>query len=180
MSSPTKVGMGSTKKENKTFNPKNYERPGLKQDEIEEIKNAFDMFDADGSGTIDPKEMRQVMKELGYEAKSEVIFEMIAQLDKDGTQQLSFEKFLNMMTAPDTKDSKEDIHKIFKLFDIEDKGRIGIKELARVAKELGGKCSSETAAEMTVTFMRRPRRMSARRSAAFSDPSSFMGDQVER
>jgi Ca2+-binding EF-hand superfamily protein len=43
------------------FNAKRYERPGLTEDEIEEIKEAFDLFDSDGSGTIDPKELKSAM-----------------------------------------------------------------------------------------------------------------------
>jgi centrin-1 len=37
------------------FNAKNYEKPGLTEDEIVEIKEAFDLFDTDGGGSIDPK-----------------------------------------------------------------------------------------------------------------------------
>lgn len=37
------------------FSAKNYERPGLTEDEIIEIKEAFDLFDTDGGGSIDPK-----------------------------------------------------------------------------------------------------------------------------
>ena len=43
----------------KGFNAKQYERPGLTEEEIIEIKDAFDLFDNDGSGTIDPKELKQ-------------------------------------------------------------------------------------------------------------------------
>ena len=32
----------------KGFNPKSFERPGLTEDEILEIKEAFDLFDTDG------------------------------------------------------------------------------------------------------------------------------------
>lgn len=56
------------------FNPKEYERPGLTEDEIEEIKEAFDLFDADGSGTIDPKELKDAMQSLGFEAKNATIY----------------------------------------------------------------------------------------------------------
>lgn len=37
------------------FNAKNYERPGLTEEEVIEIKEAFDLFDTDGGGSIDPK-----------------------------------------------------------------------------------------------------------------------------
>jgi len=49
-------------------------RPGLTEDEIEEIKEAFDLFDTDGSGSIDPKELRAAMQSLGFEAKNQTIY----------------------------------------------------------------------------------------------------------
>ena len=58
----------------KAFNAKRYERPGLTEDEIEEIKEAFDLFDSDGSGTIDPKELKSAMQSLGFEAKNQTIY----------------------------------------------------------------------------------------------------------
>jgi Ca2+-binding EF-hand superfamily protein len=56
------------------FNANKYLRPGLTEDEIEEIKEAFDLFDTDGSGSIDPKELRAAMQSLGFEAKNQTIF----------------------------------------------------------------------------------------------------------
>lgn len=37
------------------FNAKNFEKPGLTEEEVMEIKEAFDLFDMDGGGSIDPK-----------------------------------------------------------------------------------------------------------------------------
>lgn len=37
----------------------------LTEDEIEEIREAFNLFDTDGSGAIDPKELRAAMQSLG-------------------------------------------------------------------------------------------------------------------
>jgi Ca2+-binding EF-hand superfamily protein len=39
----------------KQFNAKAFERPGLTEEEVLEIKEAFDLFDTDGGGSIDPK-----------------------------------------------------------------------------------------------------------------------------
>ena len=36
-------------------------RPGLTEDEIEEIREAFNLFDTDNSGTIDPRELKAAM-----------------------------------------------------------------------------------------------------------------------
>ncbi len=99
-----------------------YERPGLTEDEIEEIKEAFDLFDTDGSGTIDPKELKAAMQSLGFEAKNQTIFQMISDLDKNSSGSIDFEygqawtihrEFLNMMTARmSDKDTREDINKV--------------------------------------------------------------------
>lgn len=37
------------------FNVKSYERPGISEDDVMEIKEAFDLFDIESSGSIDPK-----------------------------------------------------------------------------------------------------------------------------
>ena len=75
-------------------NPNNacrYERPGLTEDEIEEIKEAFDLFDTDGSGSIDPKELKAAMQSLGFESKNQTIFQMISDLDKNNSGAIDFE-----------------------------------------------------------------------------------------
>merc|ERR1712096_187537 len=134
---------------NRGFNPKKYERPGLSEDEIEEIKEAFDLFDTDGSGTIDPKELKAAMQSLGFEAKNQTIYQMISDLDKDGSGAIDFDEFLDMKTARmSDKDTREDINKVFRLFDDDKTGSITIKNLRRVAKELGETMTDEELMEM--------------------------------
>jgi centrin-1 len=80
-------------------NKKYTDRPGLSEDEIEEIREAFNLFDTDGSGTIDPKELKAAMQSLGFEAKNQTIYQMIGDIDKDGSGSIDFDEFLDMMTA---------------------------------------------------------------------------------
>ncbi len=121
----------------------------MTEDEIEEIKEAFDLFDTDGSGTIDPKELKSAMESLGFEAKNQTIYQMISDLDKDGSGAIDFDEFLDMMTARlSDKDSRDDINKVFRLFDDEKAGYITIKNLRRVAKELGETMTDEELLEM--------------------------------
>lgn len=47
--------MKKTSTKSKQFNAKAFERPGLTEEEVLEIKEAFDLFDTDGGGSIDPK-----------------------------------------------------------------------------------------------------------------------------
>jgi Ca2+-binding EF-hand superfamily protein len=131
------------------FSAKRYERPGLTEDEIEEIKEAFDLFDTDGSGTIDPKELMAAMRSLGFEAKSQTIYQMLSDLDRDGSGAIDFEEFLDMMTARiSDKDSREDIAKVFRLFDEDRNGYVTVANLRRVAKELGETMTEEEILEM--------------------------------
>ncbi len=136
MSRSNKKGKG--KKPSSQFDAEDHVRPGLSADEIMEIKEAFDLFDSDGGGTIDPAELKAAMTSLGFEAKSQTIYQMISDLDDDGSGAIDFEEFLDMMTARmSDKDSREDIEKVFKLFDDDRSNYITIHNLRRVARELG-------------------------------------------
>ena len=39
---------------------KRVERPGLSSEEVDEIKQAFDLFDTNGTGKIDPKNSKRL------------------------------------------------------------------------------------------------------------------------
>lgn len=53
-------------------------------DSEKELRDAFAVFDRDGSGTIEADEIRKVMKSLGDNLTDEEIDEMIKHVDKDG------------------------------------------------------------------------------------------------
>lgn len=115
----------------------------------QEIKEAFDLFDTDGTGVIDVKELKVAMRALGFEPKKEEIKKMIADIDKEGSGTINFEDFLSMMTVKmSEKDSKEEILKAFRLFDDDCTGKISFKNLKRVAKELGENLRDEELQEM--------------------------------
>jgi centrin-2/centrin-1 len=121
----------------------------LTEEQKQEIREAFDLFDTDGSGTIDAKELKIAMRALGFEPKKEEIRKMIADIDADGSGTIDFQEFLEMMTAKmSQKDSKEEILKAFKLFDDDESGKITFRNLKRVAKELGENMSDEELQEM--------------------------------
>ena len=72
--------------------------PELTGEQKQEIREAFDLFDTDGSGTIDAKELKVAMRALGFEPKKEEIRKLIADIDRDGTGTIDFNEFLDMMT----------------------------------------------------------------------------------
>ena len=74
---------------------------------------------------------------------------MVSDLDKDGSGAIDFDEFLDMMTARmSDKDTREDIQKVFRLFDDDKTGTVSIKNLRRVARELGETMTDEELLEM--------------------------------
>ena len=74
---------------------------------------------------------------------------MITDLDKNKNNSIDFEEFLDMMTARmSDRDTREDINKVFRLFDDDGTGTISIRNLRRVARELGETMTDEELQEM--------------------------------
>lgn len=74
------------------------QRPGLTEDEIEELREAFNLFDTEATGKIDPRELKSAMQSLGFESKNPTIFNMIAELESQG-REVDFEEFLDGITS---------------------------------------------------------------------------------
>ncbi|XP_075901154.1 calcium-binding protein 7 [Nelusetta ayraudi] len=69
----------------------------LPEDEVEEIREAFKVFDRDGNGFISKQELGMAMRSLGY-MPNEVELEVIIQrLDIDGDGQVGFEEFVTLL-----------------------------------------------------------------------------------
>ena len=92
----------------------------------------------DSSGSIDYRELKAAMKALGVVVKKDELKKMITDVDADGSGSVEFPEFLQMMTAKmGTGDTKEDVMKVFTMFDEVGTGKIDFKALKKVAKELG-------------------------------------------
>ena len=127
---------------------KNKKRVGLTDEEIDEIKEAFQMFDTQGHGSIDPKELKAAMMSLGFEKKSPTVYEMICDLENIGNE-IDFDEFLDAICNKlGNRETKEGINRIFDLFDDDKSGTINLQNLRRVAKELGETMSVDELKEM--------------------------------
>ena len=110
----------------------------LSTDQLEEIKEAFRLFDVDCSGSIDYREMRAAMKALGIKVDKAELKKMITDVDEDGSGEIELPEFIQMMTAKmGDSDTREEIEKVFKMFDTSSKGKIEFIDFKRICKELG-------------------------------------------
>ena len=103
----------------KAFNPDDYATMTIPREEVIDIKTAFDVFDADLSGILDPRELAQSFVDLGFTSGSnKFVYQILAELDDDQSGGIDFAEFLRLATAKiGDKDSRVEINKVFKSFD---------------------------------------------------------------
>ena len=116
---------------------------------MEELKEAFQLFDTNHSGSIDSREFKAAMRALGFTVKKADVIRYFKEIPKDVSESLTFEEFLRIV-APimPKRDTKEEIFKIFKLFDEDNTGKISFKNLKKIAAEVGENLSDEEIKEM--------------------------------
>ena len=71
-------------------------------DQTAEIKEAFKMFDRDGNGYIDMKELRMVITRIGQPLTAEDADELMKDADLDGNGKLDYNEFARMITETTT------------------------------------------------------------------------------
>eukprot|EP00486_Rosalina_sp_Unknown_P016457 CAMPEP_0201591624 /NCGR_PEP_ID=MMETSP0190_2-20130828/189744_1 /ASSEMBLY_ACC=CAM_ASM_000263 /TAXON_ID=37353 /ORGANISM="Rosalina sp." /LENGTH=270 /DNA_ID=CAMNT_0048050029 /DNA_START=121 /DNA_END=934 /DNA_ORIENTATION=+ len=114
------------------------QRRELSEDQKIEIREAFDLFDTDKSGIIDYHELRVAMRALGFDIKKQEIKKIQTEYDREEIGGIKYDDFEEIMTRKIlNRDPDEEIFKAFQLFDDDQTGKITIKNLKRVARELG-------------------------------------------
>ena len=122
---------------------------GLDGEQLEEVREAFNLFDTDGSGSIEVKELKAAMRALGFQVKKAEIRKMVADVDKDENGSIEFDEFVDMMTSRmANRDSKEEVMKVFRLFTDEGSDYITFRNLKRVVTELNEGLSDDEMMEM--------------------------------
>ncbi|CAG8771230.1 26183_t:CDS:2, partial [Gigaspora rosea] len=118
----------------------------LTLEQEEEIREAFNLFDPDGTGVMDVKDLKVAIHALGFEPKDEGF---INEVDHHENGTINFETFLAIVETKMSEHNVEnDFLKIFNLFDDDATGKITFKNLKRVAKELGEDITDDQLREM--------------------------------
>eukprot|EP00567_Pseudictyota_dubia_P001871 CAMPEP_0197464540 /NCGR_PEP_ID=MMETSP1175-20131217/64075_1 /TAXON_ID=1003142 /ORGANISM="Triceratium dubium, Strain CCMP147" /LENGTH=422 /DNA_ID=CAMNT_0043000521 /DNA_START=3 /DNA_END=1272 /DNA_ORIENTATION=- len=130
----------------------------LTEEEREELRESFNMFDKDGGGTISLDELREVMKKMGgggtisldelrevmkkmgQHLSEDELVEVFNTVDKDKNGEIDFDEFTDMMqsTAGD-RDANRELVDAFAVFDEDGSGNTSRDEVKEIMEKFGQK-----------------------------------------
>lgn len=126
----------------------------LLNDQKQEIREAFTLFDMNNDGFLDYHELKVALRALGFEMSKKEVLEVIEEYDDgNGKKLISYDDFYRFVAGKIVeRDPIEEIKRAFQLFDDDKTGKISLKNLRRVAKELGENMTDDELAAMIDEF----------------------------
>jgi Ca2+-binding EF-hand superfamily protein len=127
---------------------------GLTPEEVEQVAEAFKLFDFNNTGKVNPAEIRQAMEDLQYDLVNPTIYEVIVELDTPQNEKgVDYQTFLNSIdNKMSDKSSKDGVKRIYNTFTTDDDGNqedtITVETLTRVSKDLGEDLSPDELQEI--------------------------------
>ena len=117
--------------------------PDLPNVDLSELKQAFDLYDHDGSQKIRIQECIEGMKSVNFEKTNPVLFDIIC--DLEGNEWCSWPKFaFHVYSSITDRNTDEGLRTLFDLFiDNPDKETINLDTFRRICKEVGENMSDE-------------------------------------
>ena len=105
--------------------------------QLDEIREAFNLFDADATGQISYHEMRAAMRALNYNPKKAELRVIVEEADPGLVGYIDFEGFLKIMSKhARTVNRQDEVDSIFALF-ADGSKTISLSALRDAAKEIG-------------------------------------------
>ncbi|EFO27206.1 hypothetical protein LOAG_01271 [Loa loa] len=117
-----------------------------------ELQEAFSKCDPRGTGTTSIKNLKTILRSLGFEPRNDEIRVLTAKIEENGKRQkdkVTFKELSNLLSEKlDERNGIKEMHAAFELFDSDSKGYITIDDLRRVAEELGETIAENQLKEM--------------------------------
>ena len=108
----------------------------LSEEQIEEFREAFSLFDPDGQGFIETKELGTVLRSLGIPATDEEKNEYIEKYDQEQEDKIYFNDILEIIIKKISESKPEDeLFEALNLFDTEKRHEIDVDQFREEFKE---------------------------------------------
>ncbi|XP_045186893.1 neo-calmodulin-like [Mercenaria mercenaria] len=119
------------------------------EEQLEEFKETFSLFDKEGDGSISLKELGTVLRALGQHPTEADLNDLVGNLEVEGHMTIEFPEFLSILAKiiKDT-DPETELTEAFKVFDKESSGNISNADLRRIMTTYGEVLNDEEVEEM--------------------------------
>jgi len=110
----------------------------LTRDQIDHFREAFNVFDSDGSGSIDASELGSCLRALGQNLSDQELEDLILSVDEDRSGCIEFEEFLSMITRKtEAMSCDHEMLLAFEEFDLGRSGRISKDDFFAIMCTMG-------------------------------------------
>lgn len=125
----------------------------LLDEQKSEIKEAFELFDMNADGCLDYHELKVAFRALGFDLSKRQVLDIIHEYDTDDTNLITYDNFFKTVGEMIIKrDPLEEIRRAFRLFDIDGTGKISVRNLRKISRDLGENLSEEELQAMIDEF----------------------------
>lgn len=123
-----------------------------KSESIDILRQVFDYFDSNKSGSINSSEMDKILGRLNVNLSKETYGELLREFDRDASRDIDFDEFCKIMLPVFTgKFEDEELWYAFKKFDLDNSGHISVGELKYILSKIGQNFTDSQIASMIAT-----------------------------
>ena len=118
-------------------------KPEFNKEELNSLAKSFKLF-ADKSGIMNLNNMVIAMKELKFDENEPVVYDLIAELEFENQNGLTYDDFVDRLTEKlRDRESQKATERVFDLFVEDPKGTITFDILKKVHQDIGEDASEE-------------------------------------